>query len=568
MQSPGLANGPERRTDWNAVNWRHAQQIVRNLRQRIFRATQAGEWKKVRSLQKLMLRCRSNILMSVRRTTQTNAGRNTPGVDRIVVKTPQARGEMVDKLSTAQPWRSKPVRRVYIPKSNGKLRPLGIPTVMVRCLQAMVKNALEPEWEAKFEGISYGFRPGRGCHDAIGKIYLLARPNKRKKWVVDADIKGAFDNINHDFLLGAIGPVPGRELIRQWLKAGVMEDGIFHETPLGTPQGGVISPLLLNIALHGMEAALGVKYRRQQIAGKRAVVRYADDFVVFCESQEDALQVKDEILPEWLAKRGLSLSEEKTRIVHLTEGFDFLGMNVRHCQAPQTSRTGFKLLIRPSKKSVNGLREKLRAAWLGLRGHSLEVVLWQLNPIIRGWANYFRTVVAKELFIKLDHWMHHRELRYARHTHPQKPGCWLQGRYWGKLNKDRNDKWVFGDKHSGRHLLKFSWFKIERHVLVKGASSPDDPSLQEYWWARKRVNIRYLTSDEVDLANDQDWECPYCGMELMNGEPLERHHLTPRSEGGSDARSNRVLVHLYCHQQVTAAWRKDRRVNANKDAVS
>jgi RNA-directed DNA polymerase len=242
MQSHGLANGPERRTDWNAIDWRKAQRIVRNLRQRIFRATQAGDFRKVRSLQKLMLRCHSNILMSVRRVTQINAGKNTPGVDKLVVKTPAARGRLVDQLATGQPWQSKPVRRVYIPKANGKLRPLGIPAVFDRCLQALVKNALEPEWEARFERSSYGFRPGRGCHDAIGKIFLLASGVKRKRWVVDADIAGAFDNINHDFLLRTIGPAPGRELIRHWLKAGVMEDGVVHETPLGTPQGGVITP--------------------------------------------------------------------------------------------------------------------------------------------------------------------------------------------------------------------------------------------------------------------------------------------------------------------------------------
>jgi RNA-directed DNA polymerase len=194
MQSPGLANGPERRTDWDATNWRKAQRVVRNLRQRIFRATQAGEHRKARSLQKLMLRSRSNILMSVRRVTQINAGKNTPGVDRLVVKTPAARGRLVDELSTCQPWRAKPVRRVYIPKSNGKLRPLGIPVVTDRCLQAMVKNALEPEWEARFEGTSYGFRPGRGCHDAITRIYQLACPHRPTQWVVDADIKGAFDH--------------------------------------------------------------------------------------------------------------------------------------------------------------------------------------------------------------------------------------------------------------------------------------------------------------------------------------------------------------------------------------
>src|SRR6516164_5113040 len=278
MPSPGTANGPERRTDWDTAVWRKAQRLVRDLRQRIFRATQAGDRRKVRSLQKLMLRCYSNILMSVRRVTQVNAGKGTPGVDKVVVKTPAARGRLVDHLATAQPWRSQPVRRVYIPKSSGKQRPLGIPTVTDRCLQAMVKNALEPEWGARFEGSSYGFRPGRSCHDAIAKIHLLARPNKRKKWVLDADIKGAFDAIDHGLLLRTLGTAPGRGPIRQWLEAGVLEEGVAHATPRGTPQGGVISPLLLNIALHRMEAALGVRLdTKGRIEGRRAVVRYRDD---------------------------------------------------------------------------------------------------------------------------------------------------------------------------------------------------------------------------------------------------------------------------------------------------
>jgi RNA-directed DNA polymerase len=269
--------------------------------------------------------------------------------------------------------------------------------------------------------------------------------------------------------------------------------------------------------------------------------------------------VKDVILPAWLADRGLSLSEEKTRVVHLTEGFDFLGFHVRHYPAPRTTRTGHKLLIRPSRKSVNGLREKLRTAWQSLNGRSLQAVLWLLNPVIRGWANYFRTTASSVTFRKLDDWMYRRADRFVRRAHPRKSGNWRMRRYWGRLNPDRNDRWVFGDKRSGRFLLKFRWFKIVRHVLVKGLASPDDPNLQEYWWARQRVNTRHLTLGDVALADRQDWACPVCGIGLINGEPLERHHQLPRSEGGSDARANRVLVHLYCHQQLTAAWRKCRR---------
>jgi RNA-directed DNA polymerase len=560
MLCSGNANGPKGRTVtvWDAVDWRKADRLVINLRQRIYRAARANDLRKVRSLQKLMLRSYSNILMSVRRVTQVNAGKNTPGVDKLLVKTPAARGKLVDRLATSLPWRARPVRRVYIPKrtDSSKLRPLGIPTVIDRCLQAVVKNALEPEWESRFEGSSYGFRPGRSAHDAIEKVYLLARPNKRKKWVVDADIKGAFDNLSQDFLLGALGDVPGRALIRQWLKAGYLEEGRYHDTPDGTPQGGVISPLLLNIALHGMEAALGVRHNnRGAVIGERAVVRYADDFVVFCESQEDALKVQEQVLPGWLSERGLSLSAEKTRIVHLTEGFDFLGFNVRHYPCPQTAKSGYKVLVKPSKKSVTGKRRQLRDVWLTLRGHSVQAVLWKLNPMIRGWANYYRTVVSSRTFGKLDDWMYRRAKRYARHTHPKKPWKWRCRRYWGKLNPERGDNWVFGDKRSGRYLLKFSWFKIDRHELVRGKASPDDPDLREYWWERRKVNHCHLTAGDVELAVGQDWVCRLCGMNLINGEELHRHHKVPRARGGSDGRNNRELVHLYCHQQETRRQR-------------
>jgi RNA-directed DNA polymerase len=301
-----------------------------------------------------------------------------------------------------------------------------------------------------------------------------------------------------------------------------------------------------------MEAALGVRYNhRHEISGERAVVRYADDFVVFCQSQEDALLVRDKLLPPWLAERGLCLSKEKTRIVHLTEGFDFLGYHVRHFKAPRTTRTGHKLIIRPSKKSVLNKRKELREAWLTLKGQSVPAVLRRLNPIVRGWANYYRSSAASEAFQRMDSWMFQRAKRYAKRTHPRKPWKWIKARYWGQLNAERNDRWVFGDKRSGAYLLKFRWLKIVRHAMVRGTASPDDPDLREYWWERRKVNIRHLTAGDVELANDQDWVCRLCGMDLINGEELHRHHKAPRAAGGSELRSNRELVHLYCHQQET-----------------
>ncbi|HEV3311096.1 MAG TPA: group II intron reverse transcriptase/maturase, partial [Chloroflexota bacterium] len=405
------ANGPTERTEWSAVNWRCANRSVRNLRRRIFRATQAEDWKTVNGLQKLMLRSYSNRLVSVRRVTQENKGKRTAGLDKVLVTTPKARAELAESLRAYQPWRSRPTKRVYIPKANGKQRPLGIPTIRDRALQSMVKNALEPSWEARFEGTSYGFRPGRSAQDAISRVYQLSLPTRRKKWVVDADIEGAFDNIDHEHLLRTIGLVPGRELVRQWLKAGYVDRGVFHPTDAGTPQGGVVSPLLANVALHGLGAAMG--------AG-RAVVRYADDFVVFCESREDAL-VAIEDLNVWLDERGLKLSQEKTRVVHLTEGFDFLGFNVRLYPAPTTSRTGYKLLIKPSKASVRRIRTELGQEWRRLVGQPIGTVIRTLNPIIRGQANYFRTQVASETFASLDHWMYLRQFRWARRSHSTKP---------------------------------------------------------------------------------------------------------------------------------------------------
>jgi RNA-directed DNA polymerase len=547
-----LANGTEKQTDWNAIDWRKAHRTVRNLRHRIFRATQEGNLKKVRSLQKLMLKSYSNRLVSVRRVAQVNAGKDTPGVDKLVLKTPAARGKMVDAIAHYTLWKAKPARRVYIPKANGKSRPLGIPVIVDRCLQSLVKNALEPSWEAKFESISYGFRPGRSCHDAIAKIYLLARPNKTKKWILDADIKGAFDNISHDHLLKAIGPVPGKELIKQWLKAGYVEHGEFHATEQGTPQGGVASPLLANIALHGMEEAIGVTYDyRGQLSGKRAVVRYADDFVCFCETREDAEQVQ-KILVEWLNERGLTLSEEKTRIVHLTEGFDFLGFTIRHYPAPQTSRTGWKLLIKPSKEAVKDLRKKLKDQWKKAQGTNVQTVLNKLNPIIRGWANYFRTVVTKEIFSTLDHWMYGKEKHYAKQMHPNKSINWRRRKYWGRLHLDRLDFWVFGDKQTGRHLLRFSWFPIERHPLVKGRASPDDPQLKDYWKKRQAAKGKNLTFSKQQLAKRQKGRCPECGETLFNDEEIQVHHLLARSRGGSNLYSNLALVHLFCHQHIHA----------------
>ena len=419
---------------WHSVDWKRVHRTVKNLRQRIFRASRAGDLKRVRSLQRLMLKSRANVLDSVRRVTQVNQGKSTPGVDHVVVKTADEKGKLCQQLSHLALHQVYPVRRVYIPKRKGQ-RPLGIPAIVDRCVQAMVKNALEPFWEARFEGSSYGFRPGRGCHDAITKVFLLARPNTTRPWVLDADIEGAFNNIGHAVLVQAIGNFPARKLIQQWLKAGYVEDEMLHPTETGVPQGGVISPLLLNVALHGMEQALRCAYTSKGVLqGTYALVKYADDFAVFCPTQEKAIEAQA-TLADWLGRRGLRLSEAKTHIRHLQEGFNFLGFTIRHYAAPNSSRSGYKLLIKPSQDSIQHIKRKLKGLWRKHVGSSTVGLINEMNPVIRGWSNYFRIGVAKQVFTDLDDFMYWRAQRYMKRRHPTKSGWWRTQKYRARTTR-------------------------------------------------------------------------------------------------------------------------------------
>jgi RNA-directed DNA polymerase len=463
---------------WDQANWAHIEAEVKRLQMRIAKAVREGRWGKAKALQHLLTRSHSGKMLAVKRVTE-NSGKRTPGVDGRTWLTPAGRWKGTLSLRH-RGYRAMPLRRVYIPKSNGKRRPLGIPVMRCRAMQALWKLALEPIAETLADPNSYGFRPERSTADAIEQCVTTLSRRVSAQWVLEGDIRGCFDNFSHSWFLQHI-PMD-KAVLRQWLEAGYVDEGSLFETQAGTPQGGVISPVIANMALDGLENAVRASTGsdRARRLSKINVIRYADDFVVTCASKD---VLESQVLPaiqRFLADRGLELSEEKTRITHITEGFDFLGQHVR--------KYGEKFLVKPAKKSIKSLLDKVRAIVEGNANATQAALIRQLNPVIRGWAMYHRHCAAKASFSSIDSHIWHMLFRWAMRRHTTKGARWVLRRYFRPM---RRKSWVFATKHSAdgtadsAEIFRAPTLAIRRHVKIPGASTPFDPEWTAYLACRR-----------------------------------------------------------------------------------
>jgi RNA-directed DNA polymerase len=520
---------------------------VRRLQARIVKATQESRWGKVRTLQHLLTHSFSGKAVAVKQVTE-NSGKRTPGVDRVVWNTPAKKEAAVQSLKQ-RGYQPLPLRRLYIPKSNGKMRPLGIPAMKGRAMQALYLLALDPIAESTADLHSYGFRKDRSTADAIQQCFSVLSRKQSPQWILEGDIKSCFDQISHDWMLAHI-PMD-KAILRKWLKAGFIDRNNFHPTEAGTPQGGIISPVAANLTLDGLERLLRERFPR--LGHRRTamvnMVRYADDFIITGRTKE---LLEDEVKPlvaEFFKTRGLELSQEKTRITHIDEGFDFLGQNVRKYNG--------KMLIRPSRKNVKNFLARVRGVIKTNKQAKAGALIAMLNPMIRGWAYYHRHVASSAVFRKVDSAIFDCLRRWARRRHPNKPSRWIRRKYFEHLDgRGRVFRERSSDKNGKPTLIRLfhaASLSIVRHVKIKGEANPYDSQWETYFERRLDLKMEANPKRRQQLLRhwiSQGGLCPECGHKITRTTGWRSHKIVWRVHGGSNTMGNRVLLHPGCHSRV------------------
>ncbi len=538
---------PHNEVKWHKIDWSAVHRTVRRLQARIVKATQEGKWGKVKALQHLLTHSFSGKALAVRRVTE-NQGKTTPGVDKDIWDTPEKKAQAVHTLKQ-RGYHPQPLRRVYIPKSNNKLRPLSIPSMKDRAMQALYLLALNPIAETTGDRNSYGFRPERSTADAIEQCFNVLSHNYSAQWVLEGDIKACFDGISHPWLEAHI-PMD-KSILNKWLKAGYIDKQVFYRTEEGTPQGGPISPALANLTLDGLERELHSRYPgdRQSRKAKVNLIRFADDFVITGSSKELLEHEVKPLVEQFLKERGLTLSAEKTLITHIEDGFDFLGQHVRKYNG--------KLIIKPSKKNVKAFLEKVRKVVKDHQGTTAGNLILLLNPLIRGWARYHQHVVSKKIFQDVDSAIFEMLWQWARKRHNDKPRQWIKDKYFHD-HEERH--WVFSGVVIGRdgvletvRLFRAAQTPIKRHVKIQGEANPFDPAWEVYF--EKRLGVKMESSlrgkrQLLALWKSQKGLCSHCHQRITKLTGWHNHHKVWRSKGGGDQLENRVLLHPTCHQQL------------------
>ncbi len=534
--------------EWHGIRWYHTERTVRRLQTRIVKATQEKKWGKVKALQRLLTHSFSGKALAVRRVTE-NQGKKTPGVDKVIWDTPEKKANAIRDLKR-RGYHPQPLRRVYIPKSNGAQRPLSIPTMKDRAMQALYLLALQPVAETLADPHSYGFRPERCTADALVYCHTLFSQKNGAEWVLEGDIKACFDRISHEWLQAHIPMEKG--ILRKWLKAGYMEKNVLHPTEEGTPQGGIISPVIANMALDGLSQQLLERFPKSKRGDSPKVnlARYADDFVVTGVTKDLLEQEVKPFIEVFMEERGLSLSQEKTIITHIKDGFDFLGQHVRKYKSGVVRTT-------PSKKNVKAFLKKVRGMIETHKNSSAGHVIVKLNPVIRGWATYHRFGASSKTFNSVDSAIFKKLWQWAKRRHPHKNATWVRKKYF-TTQGTRN--WVFTGEVKDEegntkrvHLRRASEVKIQWHTLIQGGANPFDPAWETYFEKRLDVKTeRNLTGKRQLLAlwKEQNGACPMCHQKITKITGWHSHHLIWRSKGGTSRAENRMLLHPNCHMQL------------------